>query len=446
MADGAPNGTGDTPDKRLLDREIFALAIPAFATLVAEPLLLMADAAIIGHLGTTQLAGLGVATNLITLIAGLSVFLAYGTTATVARKLGAGDRAGALSGGLDGLFLAAILGVLLCAVLQLLLDPIIGLYGVDPPVAAAAHTYLRISLLGLPLLLIMLASTGVLRGLQDTRTPLYVAIGVNLCNVALSLFLVYVVGLGMAGAAIGTVISQAAAASFLCGVVVRGARRTGARVHFRPAGILRSAKQGGWLFLRNLSLNIGITTTTLVAAGGGAVVLASHQIVNSLWAFLALGLDSIAIAAQAVIGRYLGAGNAHVVRFLTRRMVGWGIVGGIVMGLLIAATRPLYIQIFTTDLDVRTLVAVVLLVVAVIAPVAGVVFVLDGVLIGAGDGRYLALAGLVSVACYLPLAVVVGTNDLGLVWLWMAYGCYTLARMVTLALRARGTRWMRLGA
>lgn len=446
MADGAPEGTGDTPDKRLLDREIFALAIPAFATLVAEPLLLMADAAIIGRLGTTELAGLGVATNLITLVAGLSVFLAYGTTATVARKLGAGDRAGALSGGLDGLFLAVILGGGLCVILQLLLGPIISLYGVGPDVAAHAETYLRISLLGLPMLLIMLASTGVLRGLQDTRTPLYVAIGVNLCNIALSVTLVYGVGLGMAGAAIGTVVSQTAAATFLCTVVVRGALRSGARIHFRPAGILRSAKQGGWLFLRNLSLVIGITTTTLVAASGGAVVLASHQIVNSLWAFLALGLDSIAIAAQAVIGRYLGAGNAHVVRFLTRRMIGWGIIGGIAMGVLIAATRPLYIRIFTTDMDVRTLVAVVLLVVAVIAPVAGVVFVLDGVLIGAGDGRYLALAGLISVLCYLPLAIVVGSNQLGLVWLWMAYGVYTLARMVTLALRASGTRWMRLGA
>lgn len=430
---------------RQLDREIFTLAVPAFATLVSEPALLLADSAIIGHLGTTQLAGLGVAGNLIGIVTGLSIFLAYGTTGTVARRLGAGDLRGALIGGVDGMILAVVLGALLCCVLQAALPMVVGWYGAGPAVAQAAESYLRIALCGLPSLLLVLASTGVLRGLQDTRTPLMVAISCNVINIGLNVALVYGLGMGIAGSATGSLLAQTVCAGFLSVVVLKGARRNGAVVRFRPSGVLTAAKAGFWLMLRTATLQISITVTTAVAAGMGTVALATHQVTNSLWSMLVFALDAIAIAAQAVIGRYLGAGDELMVRRLTRRMIGWGVLAGVVFGLVVALGRPLYDQLFSPDPAVQQLLRQVLLVLAYVTPIAGVVFVLDGVLIGAGDGRYLALAGLIAMLAYLPLALLVHRSGADLVWLWAAYGGYIVARMVTLAVRARSTAWMQTG-
>jgi putative MATE family efflux protein len=434
------------PTRRELDREIFALAVPAFATLVSEPALLLADSAIIGHLGTTQLAGLGIAGNVLGILTGLSIFLAYGTTGTVARRLGAGDRRGALAGGIDGMSLAVILGAILCVLLQILMPTVISWYDAGPAVSEAAETYLRVAACGLPSVLLLLASTGVLRGLQDTRTPLMVAISCNVINIGLNVLFVYGVGMGIAGSATGSLIAQTASAVFLATVVVRGARRNGAVISFHPRGVLVAARSGFWLVLRTATLQLSITVTTAVAAAIGAVGLATHQVTNSLWSFLAFALDAIAIAAQAVIGRYLGAGDVEMVKRLTRRMIGWGVVAGVAFGIVVAAARPLYDQLFSPDPAVQSLLGQVLLVLACMTPVAGIVFVLDGVLIGAGDGRYLALAGLIAMVAYLPLALLVHAFHAGLVWLWVAYGGFILARMITLVVRARSTAWMRTGA
>lgn len=427
-------------------REILALALPAFATLVAEPLMLMADSAIVGHLGTNELAGLGIAGNVMGIINGLCVFLAYGTTATVARRLGAGDKAAALAGGIDGMVLAVLLGVVLAATGTTFHTPIVGLYGADPGVSEQAGRYFAISALGLPALLTMLASTGVLRGLQDTRTPLYVAIGVNISNVILSLTLVYGVGLGIAGAALGTVISQYAAAGVLGGMVLRGARREGTRIKLEPAGALRAARSGVWLLLRNLSLQISVTATTLVATHIGTAGLAAHQVANSIWSFLVMALDAIAIAAQAIIGRYLGAADAEGTRAVTAQMVRWGAVWGGVLTLLLIGVRGLLAPLFTPDVAVQQQLIAALFVMALLQPIAGIVFVLDGVLIGAGDARYLAFAGLVATVAYLPFAIWVDRLNSGLVWLWAAYGVYMTARLLTLGYRARTDSWMKLGA
>jgi putative MATE family efflux protein len=431
---------------RALDREIFGLALPTFATLVSEPLLLLADSAIIGHLGTTELAGLGIAANVLGILTGLCIFLAYGTTGTVARRLGAGNRQAALAGGLDGLLLAVGLGVVLCAALELALPAVVGAYGASPEVSAAATSYLRIAAFNLPSILLLLAGTGVLRGLQDTRTPLYVAIATNLANIGLNFTFVYGLGLGIAGSALGTLVAQTAAALFVAVIVIRGARREHALLRFRPGGILAAARSGVWLVARTATLQAAITLTTFVAATGGAVALASHQIVNSLWTLLAFALDAIAIAGQAIIGRALGAGEVQLGRAMTRRMVGWGVLCGVVFGVLVTVARPLYVGLFTPDEDVQRLVGRTLLVVAVVTPIAGVVFVLDGVLIGAGDGRYLALAGLLALLAYLPMALTVNNLHAGLIWLWVAYGGFMTARMITLLVRARGDAWARVGA
>jgi putative MATE family efflux protein len=434
-----------TADRRL-DRAIFALALPTFATLVSEPLLLLADSAIVGHLGTNQLAGLGIAANVLGILTGLCIFLAYGTTGSVARRLGAGDRSAALAGGLDGLILAVGLGAILAVALESALPWVIEWYQVPGAVAQSATTYLRIAALNLPSILLLLAGTGVLRGLQDTRTPLYVAIVTNLANIGLNFVFVYGLRFGIAGSAIGTLIAQSGAALFVAVVVIRGARRERAPLQLRPWGVLAAARAGIWLVARTATLQAAITLTTRVAATGGAIVLASHQIVSALWTLLAFALDAIAIAGQAIIGRALGAGDVALGRAMTRRMVGWGVICGLVFATVVSTTRPLYVGLFSPDPAVQSLVGQVLLVVAVVTPIAGVVFVLYGVLIGAGDGRYLALAGFIALLAYLPMALTVNAFHAGLIWLWVGYAGFMTARMVTLLTRARGARWIRLGA
>ena len=429
-----------------LDREIFALALPTFATLVTEPLLLIADSAFIGHLGTDQLAGLGIAANLIGIVVGLCIFLAYGTTSTVARRLGAGDRRAALSGGIDGLVLAVLIGMALVVVLQLLLPIIVSAYGPSAPVRDAALAYLRVAVCGLPSVLVLLAGTGVLRGLQDTTTPLKVAVATNVANIVLNATLVYGVGLGIRGSAIGTLIAQSGAAAIIAVIVLRGARRSGVPLGFHPRGVFAAARTGVWLIARTATLQVAITLTTVVAAAGGTVVLAAHQVVNSIWVLLAFALDAIAIAGQAIIGRLLGAGDVALGRVMTTRMIGWGVVCGVAFGLVVAVGGQFVAAVFTPDPDVQPLVGRVLIAVAVLTPIAGTVYVLDGVLIGAGDGRYLALAGLLSLLAYVPLALTVRWLDAGLVWLWVAYGGFMLARMLTLVLRARSDTWIRTGS
>lgn len=431
---------------RALDREIFALALPTFATLVTEPLLLIADSAFIGHLGTDQLAGLGIATNVIGIVIGLCIFLAYGTTSSVARRLGAGDRRAALAGGIDGLVLAGLLGLGLLIVLQVLLPTVVSAYGPPPDVREAALAYLRVAICGLPSILVLLAGTGVLRGLQDTTTPLKVAVVTNLANIGLNYVLVYGAGWGIQGSAIGTLIAQTGAAAVIGIIVVRGARRERVRLGFHPSGVLAAARAGGWLIARTATLQVAITLTTVVATAGGAVVLAAHQVVSSIWVLLAFALDAIAIAGQAIIGRLLGAGDVALGRAMTTRMIGWGVACGVGFGVIVGVGGQFVAAVFTPDPSVQRLVGQALVVVALTTPVAGIVYVLDGVLIGAGDGRYLALAGLIALAAYVPLALAVRWFDAGLIWLWAAYGGFMLARMLTLVGRARSDVWIRTGS
>jgi putative MATE family efflux protein len=434
------------PLRHPYDREILRLAVPAFFALVAEPLFLLADAAIVGHLGTPQLAGLGIASTVLTAVVSLCIFLAYGTTAAVARRLGAGDSLGAIRQGIDGIWLAILVGIALMIAGPLVAAPIVGWFQPTAQVAGYATTYLRISVVGVPAMLVVLAATGVLRGLQDTRTPLVVSVGANLLNIALNILLVYGVGLGIAGSALGTVLAQLAAAAIFTSVVVRGARRGG--VGLRPdwPGIRASAGAAAPLLLRTLSLRVVLTIATVVATRIGTVAVAAHQVVFGIWSFLAFALDAIAIAGQAIVGRYLGGADIAATQAATRRMIEWGIAAGIVTGLATVAARPGLIPLFTTDSDVRSALEPVLLIAALFQPVAGIVFVLDGVLIGAGDARYLAVAGLGTMAVFVPCALAVLAFDLGLTGLWWAMGVFMLARLAFLSARAYGTRWLVTGA
>ncbi len=225
------------PGRHPADREIGRLAIPAFFALVAEPLFLLTDSAIIGHLGTNELAGLGLAGTVLTTLISLSIFLAYGTTGAVARMVGANDLRGALHAGVDGCWLALGIGAV-CAVVGWPLAPtIVSWFGPTAVVADHATDYLRVSLLGLPAMLLVLAATGVLRGLQDTRTPLVVVIAGSVANVVLNLILVYPVGLGLVGSALGTVIAQVGMAAAFARVVVHNARIHRAALAPDPSGV-----------------------------------------------------------------------------------------------------------------------------------------------------------------------------------------------------------------
>lgn len=441
-----PSPTSPPQTRTSLSQEILALAIPAFATLVSEPLLLMADSAMVGHLGTRQLAGLGLASSVLNIINGLCVFLAYGTTSLVARRIGAGDSRRALAGGIDGMALGLGLGSLLAVVLNLTAPTVIGWYGAGPEVSSQAVDYLRIACWGLPMLLLMLASTGVLRGMKDTRTPLVVAVSMNLANIGLNALFMYGMGMGIRGSATGTLLAQAIGASVLTAVVLRGAVRAGVPLGVRVHGVLEAARGGVWLVMRSAWLQASLAVTVAVAARTGQVGLAGHQVTNSIWSFLCLALDALAIAAQAMVGHELGRGDAGKVRSITAQLCWWGVAGGLVFAAGLVLVRGVLAPVFTPDAEVQQLLVRLLLVLALITPIGGIVFVLDGVLIGAGDARYLAFAGMVATLVYVPMALAVDHAGRGVIWLWLAYGGYLLARVATLALRARSDAWMRLGA
>ncbi|CAM5487147.1 MATE family efflux transporter OS=Streptomyces tendae OX=1932 GN=GUR47_21180 PE=4 SV=1 [Streptomyces tendae] len=433
-------------DRRRHDREIVALAVPAFGALVAEPLFVMADSAIVGHLGTAQLAGLGIASALLTTAVSVFVFLAYATTAAVSRRVGAGDLQAAIRQGMDGIWLALLLGAAVIAVVLPTAPSLVELFGASETAAPYATTYLRISALGIPAMLVVLASTGVLRGLQNTRTPLYVAVAGFIANAVLNVVLVYGAGLGIAGSAWGTVIAQCGMAAVYLWVVIRGARRHGASLRPDLGGIRASAQAGMPLLVRTLSLRAILMIATAVAARLGDADIAAHQIVLSLWSLLAFALDAIAIAGQAII-EHVGAGDAQGARDACRRMVEWGVAVGVVLGLLVWLSRPVFLPLFTGDSMVKDAALPALVIVAVAQPICGVVYVLDGVLMGAGEfGPYLAWAMLLTLVVFTPVALLVPTLGGGLTALWASMTLMMTMRLVTLWPRTRSGRWIVTGA
>ncbi|MQY12640.1 DNA damage-inducible protein F [Streptomyces sp. RB5] len=442
----SPRSRPDRRTRRRHDREIVALALPAFGSLVAEPLFVLADSAIVGHLGTPELAGLGVAASLLMTAVSVFVFLAYATTAAVARRVGAGDLPAAIRQGVDGIWLAAGIGAVLVAATALAAPALVDAFGASASAAPHAVTYLRISALGIPAMLVVFAATGVLRGLQDTRTPLYVAVAGFAVNAGLNVALVYGAGLGIAGSAWGTVIAQWGMALVYLAVVVRGARRHGAPLRPDLAGIRASGRAGVPLLIRTLALRAVLLIATAVATRLGDEEIAAHQVVLGIWSLLAFALDAIAIAGQAIIGRYLGAGDTERARQACRRMVQWGVAAGVVLGAGVVVARPLILPLFTSDAAVQDRLLPALVVVALTEPVAGVVFVLDGVLMGAGDGPYLAWAMVATLAVYAPVAFAVPVLGGGLTALWWAMGLMLALRAVTVGLRARSGRWLVTGA
>lgn len=423
------------------DREIARLAVPALGALAAEPLYVLADTAMVGHLGTTSLAGLAVASSVLLIGFNLCIFLAYGTTSAVARLLGAGEREEAAHQAVQGLWLALGTGLAIAVAGVVLGLPLLRLLGAEGAVLDEAWIYLRISLIGVPGMLLVFAGTGYLRGLQDTRTPLAVAVVSALANLVIQAALIYGAGYGIGASALSTVIAQWGSAVVYLVVIVREVRIHEVPLPPHPSTLRRQITVARDLFVRTAALRGSLVLSTAVAARRGPTELAAYQIGYEVWNFLALSLDAIAIAAQAMVGRLLGAGRADEARAASRRMIEWGVVGGALFGSLVFALRDVLPDVFTDDPEVIAIAATLLVVVALLEPVAGVVFVLDGVLIGAGDLRYLARAMLVALGAFAPAALAVGFLDLTVAWLWGAIALMVVVRAATLLARYRTPHW-----
>lgn len=433
----------DCVTMRALDRRIWGLALPALGALAAEPIFLLADTAMVGHLGAGALGALAIAGTIVQTVLGLMVFLAYATTPRVARHLGSGDQRAAVGAGFDGIWLALVCSAVLVAGGLPLLGWLLGLIHPAPEVAAGALSYLTISWWGLPFMLVVVAATGLLRGLQDTKTPLLVAAGGFGLNIALNALFIYGLGMGVAGSALGTVCAHAAMCAVYIVIAIRAARRFGADLRPDWAGVLAAARTSGWLLVRNASLRGGLIVLIAAATALGTAQLAALQVAQTLFNSLALVLDSIAIAGQALIGLELGRRDRAGVVAVQRRLLLWGTGFGVVVGVPLACASPWVGTAFTSDGAVRALLAPLVLVLALCMPIAGWVFTLDGILMGAEDARYLALAQVVSflVLAACAWAAMAAFGSLTALWASFCFG-FMGARAVTLGLRMRGQGWI----
>ncbi len=421
------------------DREIGRLALPALGALAAGPMYVLADTAIVGHLGTPQLAALALAGALVTTLIDLSDFLSYGTTAQVSRLHGAGREREAGGLAAQALWLALATGVLAALVVIVVARPAIELLGGHGEVADLTVGYVRIAALGMPFMLIALAGEGYLRGVSDLRSPLVILVIANALNVVLEVLFVYGFDWGLTGSAWGTVIAQAlmgaAFARRMLAAQADSRRPSWARM--RPL-----VRMGGDLTIRSVALLGAFTLGSALAARMGTAQIAAHNIAFQLFLFLALVLDAIAIAGQILVGRALGAGRADEAVAASRRMIGWSLVVGGAFAAVLMAGVDLIPRAFTSDPAVLDQAHAMWPLFALMQPAAGVIFALDGILIGAGDTRFLAWAMVAALVVYLPLALVAST----LVGLWWALLALMAVRLATAAWRFAGRRWLVVGA
>jgi len=428
------------------DRAILALAVPSFGALVAEPLYVLTDTAIVGHLGTDELAGLAIAAAVLLSAHAALIFLAYGTTGIVGRLRGSGDNDGAIVQGVQALWLATILGGITCAGLAVLSGPIVDLFDPAPAVREHALTYLRISLIGLTGMFVVLAGTGFLRGLQDTRTPLVIALVSAVANLVIELVLVFGLDMGIAGSAWSTVAVQLGSALWLTLHIVGRARRSGVSRRLHRPSLLRSMRVGAQLFVRTAALRGSLVIAAALASRLGTADLAAHQVGMEVWSLLALALDAVAIAGQALVAQELGAGRVATAREAGRRMIGMSVQVGVLFAVVLLLVRPWVGTIFSDDQAVVDLAGFILLFVAVMQPLNGVVFALDGILIGAGDLRFLATAMVGAFVSFGVVGIVIGVTGAGIGWLWLGVTWLMAARTIPLWLRFRTGRWAVVGS
>jgi putative MATE family efflux protein len=424
------------------DREISRLALPALGTLAAEPLYVLVDTAIVGHLGRPQLAALALAGTVIAGAFTIFNFLTYGTTAVVARASGAGEHERAAWLAAQALWLSIGIGVVLVVVAEVLAGPLLRSLGAHGRSGDYAVTYFRIAALGLPAALVALAGQGFLRGVSNMRRPLEIVVVANLANVVLEVLFVYGFHWGIAGSAAGTVIAQAGMGAAFVVELLRPqavSKRPSLR-QMRP--LMRVGRQ---IFVRTAALYASFLVAAAVCAHLGDAELGAHQIATQLFFFLALILDAVAIAGQVIVGRMLGAGDAEGAYSAAVRMIAWSFVVGAAFTALFLPLGHVLPRAFTDDDAVLHQSLLLWPYFALMQPLAGIVFALDGILIGAGDTAFLMWSMLAASALFITLALLTLRLDWGIVGVWAALDALIAARLVLLSVRFVGRRWAVLG-
>ena len=428
------------------DREILALAVPALGALVAEPLYILADTAVVGHIGTNELAGLALASQILLISHAIFIFLSYGTTAAVGRLLGAGRVKEAAHQAVQSIWLAFGLGLVLTAVMYAGARPALQLLGGEGATLEAGFIYLRVSTFGIPAMLVTLAGVGYLRGQRDTKRPLLVAIISALINLVLELILIYVFDFGIGASALSTVVAQWLAAGAYLAWITRSVRAEGVSLAIDWQAIGSLAIAGRDLFFRTSALKGSLLAATAAAAHLGTVDLAAHQVTFEIWALLALSLDAIAIAGQAIVANRLGAGDAKGARAAAARMMTLGVLFGFVAAALVVVSRSWLPGLFTDDQAVVSLTAFLFWWMAISQPINGIAFTLDGLLIGAGDLRFLAFSMVGAAAIFIPVVLGLAWNGYGIGWIWAALTLFMALRAIPLWIRYRSGKWATLGA
>jgi putative MATE family efflux protein len=430
-------------DQGTLTRRIAALALPALVVLAAEPLYVLVDTAVVGHLGRVPLAAVAVGGTVMSVAVWFGTLMAYGTTGRAARRFGAGDRTAAVAEGVQASWLALCTGGLLVLLAQLFAEPLTRVLAADPAAAEAAAGWLRIASLGAPGLLLAAAGNGWMRGVQDTRRPLIYVLGANVLSAVLCPLLVYPAGWGLTGSAVANVVAQSLSGLLFLWALVRER----APLRPNPAVIVRQLVLGRDLLIRGAAFQACWLSATAVAARFGVAAVGAHQIGLQLWFFCALALDAVAIAAQSLVGAALGAGDGGAAREVARRVTAVGAVAGVGFAVLAAAGAGVVPGWFTGDRAVHEQAAIVWPWFVGMLPFAGVVYALDGVLIGAGDVGYLRTMTLAAALFgFLPAIWLAYALDQGLSGVWFGLALFTMIRLVFLLVRWRGARWAVLGA
>jgi putative MATE family efflux protein len=425
------------------DREIVRLALPALGALAAEPLYLLVDTAIVGHLGRPQLAALGIAFTVLGGVFAIFNFLQYGTTAQVARAGGAGEGETARRLGAQAVWLSLGFGLAVAVGVAAFATPLVSLMGGEGEAADEAVTYLRIAAIGLPAAFLALGGQGYLRGISDLRTPLVILVVANAANIVLEVVFVYGLDWGIAGSAWGTAIAQLGMGAAFVVAIIRGLHLD----DLRPRLVLarRVLSLGKWIFVRTVSLMSSFVLAGAVATRFGDASIGAHQVAFQLWVFLALVLDSVAIAGQIIVGRELGAGRRDEAYGASERMIWLSVALGGAFALLMLALASFLPRAFTGDAAVLDEAALLWPLFALMQPLNGAVFALDGILIGAGDGPFLAGSMLVAFLACATVLLAALAGDWGIRGVWSALVVLILVRLTLMTARFRRGRWLVTG-
>ena len=429
------------PGRHPEDRVIGALAIPALGALAADPLYSIVDTAFVGQLGVAQLGGLSVGVAAFTASFWVFSFLAYGVTPRVARALGAGARQEAGAIGAQALWLALLLGGGVTAIGFFLAGPVVRAFGASEEVIRYAEPYLRIRALAAIPVLVAQVGQGYLRGAQDTKTPTVIVVAGAVANVIVGYLFIFPLGWGIEGAAWAVVVCQGAAAAAF--VVVLRKRMTPASWGPNLTVMRSLLRVGGELALRTGSLVAGLTIATSIAARIGTTTVAAWQVAMQLFLLLSLTLDAVAISAQALIATHLGAGEPGRARAVGERLISLGVYVGVALGVVLLVSAPLLAGLFTDAADVERLATQLLIWVALLQPLGAIAFTLDGILIGASDTGFLALAMVGATVVFVASMLLLYGVDAGVWSLVGGMSAWMLVRAVTTVGRFRGTGWVR---